>query len=122
MISIPRLVKSFRYAWNGLRVVIREEQNFRIHMVAGLIVFIAAIWFRIEPMEWVSLIIVAGLVMMAEMVNTIFERIVDVLKPRIHPFAEVIKDMMAAMVVLAVCVSVLVGIIIFLPRLLVYVL
>ena len=118
MFSPVRLVKTFRYALNGLRVTWREEQNFRIHVLAGFVVVLVGLWFRITSSEWIALIIVSGLVMIAEMSNTIFERIVDVLKPRMHPFAEVVKDMMAASVVLAVGVSVVVGGIIFLPRLL----
>ncbi len=117
MISPIRLAKSFRYAWNGLRVTWREEQNFRLHGIAGVLVIIAGFWLHVEALEWIALIIVSGLVLLAEMSNTIFERIVDVLKPRIHPFAEVVKDMMAASVVLAVGVAVAVGVIIFVPRL-----
>lgn len=115
MISISRLIKSFRYALNGIRIALREEQNFRIHFVAGILVFVVAFLFGIDRMEWIALIIVAGGVLLAEMVNTIFERIVDVLKPRIHPLAETIKDMMAATVVVTVAVAVVVGAIVFVP-------
>ncbi|MCA9376120.1 MAG: diacylglycerol kinase family protein [Candidatus Doudnabacteria bacterium] len=117
MISLVRLAKSFKYAINGVRITLREEQNFRVHMVSGVLVALIGWAFHIEALEWVALVIVSGLVLLAEMVNTIFERIVDVLKPRIHPFAEVVKDMMAATVVLAVFVAVIVGLIIFVPYL-----
>lgn len=117
MISLVRLAKSFKYAINGVRITLREEQNFRVHMVSGVLVALIGWALHIEALEWVALVIVSGLVLLAEMVNTIFERIVDVLKPRIHPFAEVVKDMMAATVVLAVFVAVIVGLIIFVPYL-----
>ena len=73
------------------------------------------VYFQVKVWEAVALIIVMGMVLILELVNTIFEKIVDILKPRIHHYVEVIKDIMATAVLMASVGAAIVGIIIFYP-------
>ena len=110
-----RLIKSFSYAFKGLIKVFREENNFRIQTFVGFLIIIFAYYLKINRFEWLSLIIVIGLVMLTETLNSAVERVSDVLKPRINTYVKEIKDIMAAAVMLSAIIAILVGIIIFLP-------
>ncbi|MDD3887462.1 MAG: diacylglycerol kinase family protein [Patescibacteria group bacterium] len=118
IIDLKRLIKSFGYSFKGLIYTFKEEQNFRIHLFFAVIVIILMVFFKVSRLESLVLIIAMTLVIFAELVNSIFERIVDILKPRIHSYAMVIKDMMAATVLVAAVAAVAIGVIIFLPRIL----
>ena len=117
MIKIKRLYKSFTYAFRGLGKTLKEEQNLQIQSIVGLVVIILGWYFRIEVEEWLILIVVIGLVILMELVNSAVERITDVLKPRLDSYVKEIKDIMAAAVMLASVIAVTVGLIIFLPYL-----
>lgn len=115
MMSIRQFVRSFKYALSGLYIVWREEQNFRVQIVAALLVFILALLLKIKHYEFLVLVMISVFVLVLEVLNSILERIVDAMRPRINIFVEAIKDMMAAAVLLASLFSVIIGLIIFLP-------
>jgi len=117
MIRIGRLFKSFGYAFKGLFKTFREEQNLQIQTIASLAVLSAGAYFKISPGEWALLILVIGLVLVAEITNSAVERIADVLKPRINSYVKEIKDIMAAAVLLTSLAAIIIGLIIFWPRL-----
>jgi undecaprenol kinase len=117
MFSLSRLTRSFRYAGRGLKYVFLEEQNFRIQIIIGLIVLILALYFNVKVWEGVALLLVIMMVLVLELINSVFERIIDVLKPRMHPYVEVVKDIMSATVLLASISAIIVGILIFYPYL-----
>jgi len=107
-------MKSFRHAASGLRCVTRE-QNFQIEISVAAISLALAVYFCIERWELSVLVLAILLVLVMEIINTIFERVIDVLVPRQHPYAKAIKDMMAGAVLVACAGSVVIGFIIFLP-------
>jgi diacylglycerol kinase len=115
MLKLSRLIKSFQYAIRGLFKVIREEQNLRVQVIAGILVLILAIYFSVTLVEFSILLIVIGLVLLMEIVNSAIERVTDVLKPRIHTYVKEVKDIMAAAVMLASALAVIVGVVIFWP-------
>lgn len=117
MNKIKRLIKSFYYACRGLFKTFREEQNLKTQTAVGAIIIIAAFILKVSPSEWCALVIVIGLVIITEMVNSAIERVTDVLKPRISDYVKEIKDIMAAAVMLSSLVAVIVGLIIFWPYL-----
>ena len=80
-----------------------------------VVVVIAMFYFNVTRTETVALVLVIAGVLIMELLNTVVERVVDILKPRIHPYARLIKDMMAAVVLISVIFSVIIGLIIFLP-------
>ena len=115
--SLRRLLKSFADAVRGLRYVFRSEQNFRIQVLLGLFVFIAAAYFPLHSWEVILLILLTLLVLLVEILNTAFEHFSDLLKPRLHHYVGVVKDIMAGAVLLTSLVALVIGIIIFYPYL-----
>jgi len=117
-IKIRRLLQSFKYATKGMYYAIKEEQNMKIHFLVAIVVVIWAFIFEISTLEAVSLVIVISFVIAMEMINTVMERVMDIIKPRMHPYAKHVKDMLAAMVLIGAIASILVGGIIFVPKIL----
>ena len=106
---------SFRHAFRGLKYMLRNEQNFQIELLVGIFIVILMAIFSIRDWQKVALFLVIFSVLAMELINTIFERVVDILKPRVHPYAQLIKDIMAAAVLLASIGAVIIGLIIFYP-------
>lgn len=115
IINFRSLVKSFQYAIKGFWYVFKNEQSFRIHLLATAIVLLLMIYFRVKLWDAVILFLVIIIVLVLELINTIFEKMVDILKPRIHFYAEIIKDIMAATVLVASIGALIIGILIFAP-------
>lgn len=118
MIENQRLIKSFQFALLGLKKVFLEEQNFRIHSIIALLVIILGFYFQIAIWEWIIVILLIALILILEIINSIFERLLDLLKPRIHEYVGDIKDMTAAAVFVGAIIAVIIGLIIFLPYIL----
>ncbi len=115
MFELARLQRSFRYAFRGLSYIWKTEQNFRIQIVIACGVILASVLFQIELREAIILGMLIIMVLVLEMINTIFEKMVDILKPRMHTYVKVIKDMMAAVVFIASLGSSIIALIIFVP-------
>lgn len=109
------VVKSFRYALKGFLYAFRNEQNFRIQTIAAVGVLLAALFFRVKPWEAVALTGMVVAVLVLEIANTVIERFIDLLKPRMEHYSGVIKDLMATAVLLTAFGSSVVGLIIFVP-------
>lgn len=109
-------MRSFRHAATGIHCVLRE-QNFQIELVAAAMALASALYLRISNIELSILILVILLVLILETINTIFERVIDILVPRQHPYAKAIKDMMAGAVLLSCLGSIILGVLIFFPYL-----
>lgn len=114
-VHLRTLKKSFQYAWKGLEYTFKNEQNFRIQLAVAVVILALMVIFRVDQWEAVALVFVIMAVLITELLNTILERMVDILKPRLHHYAEIVKDMMAAAVVLSSTGAVIVGLIIFYP-------
>jgi len=115
MERLASFTRSLRHAINGLGYAIRNERNFQYEIIAACLVFVAMIYYRVTPSEMIVLFLVTMGVMVMELLNTVMERIADILKPRIHPYVRVIKDLMAASVLVSSLLAVIVGMIIFIP-------
>lgn len=115
MVSFKQLQRSFRYAWQGIRFIWQTEQNFRIQVGATVVVVAAMLFFRVTLGEAIVLTMLIIFVLVLEVVNTIFEKFIDILKPRLHTYIGVIKDLMAAAVFLAAVGALVVGAMVFLP-------
>lgn len=108
-----RLGKSFVYASRGLRGIIKSEQNFRVELLAMAAVLLLAWWFGFDYWEWALLLVVCGLVLLMEILNSVIELISDVLKPKLDSYAKQIKDMASTAVLVASLLAVVVGLILF---------
>ena len=113
---LEKRAKSFKNAFSGLRILIRFEVNARIHLVVLALVIIAGILLKISPAEWLFIAFSAGLVLMAESFNSALEHLSDEVSSHYSRKIRRAKDVAAAGVLISAIVSVIVGIIIFLPR------
>ncbi|KKQ50888.1 MAG: diacylglycerol kinase [Parcubacteria group bacterium GW2011_GWD2_38_11] len=113
--ELRRFKKSLRHALDGIKYAIVHEKNFRIELLFAFLVLGLVFVFKVKNWEAVILLLMIMWVLISELTNTVLERVVDILKPRIHPYARLIKDLMAAVVLISAVVSVIVGIIIFYP-------
>lgn len=111
------LLLSFRYAFAGIRYLLWTQRNAKVQAGLGLAAVALAFFLRIERTEWLVLILTIALVLAAEGVNTALEAVVDLASPAYHPLAKVAKDVAAGTVLLTAIASVIVGLILFLPRL-----
>ena len=114
--SIKKRIKSFGYAFAGLRVLFREEHNSWIHAFAAICVIIAGFLFRIAVYEWIAVVIVIGMVISAEILNSSLERTADFVKTERDDRKRDIKDLGAAAVLVSAIAAAIVGVIIFLPK------
>ncbi|MFZ6015826.1 MAG: diacylglycerol kinase family protein [Patescibacteria group bacterium] len=114
--SLKRLINSFRHAWHGLLQVFKDEHSFRIQVFAALLVGIFAFLFPLERWERALLVLAIGAVLVLELINSIIERFVDIIKPRVHEYARQLKDISAAAVLVMACTAVILAIIIFWPH------
>ncbi|KKW17389.1 MAG: Diacylglycerol kinase [Candidatus Magasanikbacteria bacterium GW2011_GWA2_50_22] len=118
MLSLRRLFKSFHYASRGIAIAWQYEQSFRVQVFAALAVIFLIFWFKVLLWQAVALLLLIILVLTLELINSILERFIDVLKPRIHPMVEEIKDLMAGAVLIASLGALIVGLLILSPYLL----
>lgn len=113
---MSRLTRSFGYAWKGIRVVFSSEPNMQIHVGVAVLAIALGFIFKISSAEWIGIVICIGLVFSAEMFNTTLEFLVDKVSPQKDPIAGKIKDIAAGAVLITAIISVVVGVIIFLPK------
>ena len=111
---------SFKYALEGVLELIKSQPNFRIHLVASILVLFMGWFFAIEKSEWCFTIFAIVLVLTAEALNTGLEYITDLVSPDYHLLAKKTKDVAAAGVLIAAMGAAAVGLIIFLPKLMQY--
>lgn len=116
--SIQARLNSFVYAFEGIKYFMRHEPQALIHLLAALAVIIASYSFEISVGEWIAISFAIGLVVVAEMLNTAIEKLTDMVSPEIHPNAKVVKDLAAGAVLMASIVALVIGFIVFLPKVL----
>ena len=118
--SWKRLITSMSYALNGIRLAVCRERHMRIHLVAAIIVVVAAAVFRVSKMEWLVLLITIGIAISLEIVNSAIERTVDLVTDEYRPLAKEAKDLAAGAVLVFAMLSVVIGISIFFPYMYVF--
>lgn len=114
------LTKSFEYAAAGIRGIIIQERNFKIQLFIGLLAVILGFVFKLGLSEWLDLVIVITIVLVFELINTSIEEMVDLISPQYHDKAKIAKDVAAGTVLVASIGSVIVGILLFLPKILAF--
>ncbi|MCW3785228.1 diacylglycerol kinase family protein [Plebeiibacterium sediminum] len=116
--SLKQRLKSFKYAFNGIKSLIQNEHNARIHFIALFCVVVLGFVFQISIIEWLAIVIVSGIVILSELFNTAMERLADFIEPKHNIKIGLIKDYCAGAVLIAAIVAVVVGCIIFIPKIL----
>lgn len=109
---------SFKHAWDGIWYAVTTQPNFQVHLIAAFAVVFSAWHFQVTKTEWIMLLFAIALVLVAEMLNTAIESVTDILILEFNKHAKIAKDVAAGMVLLSVVLSVVVGLVIFLPYLL----
>ncbi len=108
-----RFTSSFTYAWSGLRHAIRHEQNMKIHLTLAILILGLSLIFKIPLYEKLILLLVIGIVIALEVINTAIERVVDLVTKEYHPMAKVAKDVSAGAVLAFSIFAAIIGIVIF---------
>lgn len=115
---VGKFGKSFLYAGQGIIFLIRNERNFKIQTIIALLVIVAGFYFQISRIDWIIVIMLIGMMLSIEALNTAIEKTVDLVTSNIHPLAKSAKDVSAGAALIFAFISVIIGIIIFLPYIL----
>ncbi len=113
--EFQKFIISLKNALNGLVFAFKKEQNIRIEMLAAGFVFLAILITPLQKWEIVVLVMMVFAVLIMETLNTLVEKLINIFKPKINPYARIIKDLMAAAVFLASLAAAIIGFLIFLP-------
>lgn len=116
VLSIERLKKSFGYAFKGIDDVVSNEPNMKIHVSVAILVVIMAFLLKISMIEWIILVLLIGLVLAAEVINTTIENLVDMYTKDYNERAKVVKDTAAGTVLILAITAVIIGLMIFVPK------
>lgn len=114
--SFRERLKSFHFAFNGIKNLIENEHNARIHIVALVFVIGLGFFFKIGLIEWLAITIVSGLVIVIELLNTAVERLADFVESEWNESIGIIKDYCAGAVLISAVISIIVGGLIFIPK------
>lgn len=114
--SIRERIKSFTYAFQGILLLFKYEHNAWIHGGMALIAIALGFLLNINPLEWITIVLCIALVLAAEAFNTALEKISDYIQPNQNKNIEHIKDLSAGAVLLIAIATLVVGFIVFLPK------
>ena len=114
--GFKRFLKSFKYSIEGLKYAYKNEQSLLIHFIATVLAIILGLTFKISHMEWAVLCIALGVVLASELINTAIEAAVDLITLEINPLAKIAKDCGSAATFVFSMIAAVIGIIIFIPR------
>jgi len=117
-LSIGKQIKGFGYAFSGIEKFILTERNASIHLAATIVVIMASLIFGVTVGEGIALAVAVGLVWMAEMFNTCIEKIMNFISTEEHPEIGFIKDVSAGAVLIASATALVIGLLIFIPKIL----
>lgn len=109
-------LKSFKHAIHGLKVLVTDEPNARIHLAAAVLVIVAGCVIELELSEWVAVSLAIGLVLVTEIINSAIEKLADIVSPERHEEVKKLKDLSAAAVLLSALTAVAIAAMLFLPK------
>jgi diacylglycerol kinase (ATP) len=110
-------LRSVRCALHGIRIMIASQHNAWIHAAATVLVIVAGLFVRLSTPEWCWIVLAISSVWTAEALNTAFEFLTDVASPAFHPVAGQAKDVAAGAVLLTAAGAVMIGALVFWPKL-----
>jgi diacylglycerol kinase len=108
-----KLLKSFGFAIRGIGHAAKTQMNLKIHFAAAIVVLAAGFYFSITTGEWIAILILMGMVVSLELMNTAIEQVVDLISPDQNENAGRIKDISAGAVLVVSIVSVIIAFVIF---------
>lgn len=110
-------LNSFKYAFTGIAILFKTQPNAKIHLVFMFLVILAAWFFSISVTEWCLILFAIGFVLAAETFNTALEFLTDLVSPDYHELAGKTKDVAAGGVLIAAITAIIIGLVVFLPKL-----
>lgn len=119
--SIVARIKSVSNAWRGLGIFLKTTHNFWVHIFFAVLAIYLGFTLQINNIEWIMIIFVIGLVIITEALNTAIEIDIDLTSPTYHPYARDTKDVAAGAVLISVILAGIIGLIIFLPKVIILV-
>lgn len=111
-----KIGKRFLNAFRGMYIFCVTSRHLYILIFSPILVIILGFYFKVSNLEWVALFFAIGFVLVTEVLNTAIEIDIDLTSPEYHPFARDTKDVAAAGVLLSILVSIIIGLIVFLPK------
>lgn len=115
--DFKKQLRSFGYAWKGIRCCVGKEQNLSFHLIVTVLTIIAGFLLDITRTDWMIVILCIGVVIAAELFNTAIEKLVDLVSPERHPIAGQVKDIAAGAVLVCAATAAIIGLILFIPYL-----
>lgn len=112
MINGRKVLRSFRFAGQGIVDLFRYENNAKVHLLIAGLVVVAGIWLSLNRTEWAVILTLIGLVWAAEAFNTALEKLCDFVSPGLHPQIKAIKDLSSGAVLILAVTAAVVGILI----------
>ena len=117
LIFIKERIKSFIPAIEGFQYLLKNEKNALIHLIATIAVIFLSYIFKLNDIEWILILLAITFVWFAELINTSIEKLTDLIQPEINPIAKIIKDLAASAVLITAVFSIIIALIVFLPKL-----
>lgn len=117
--GINRLFKSFKYAFEGILYTLKYEQNMLIHIMATILVILLGLIVKLSIIEWLFCILFIGIVIATELINSSIEAVVDLISPDKNSLAKVAKDTASGAVLVFALTSLIGGLIIFVPKIII---
>jgi len=114
--SLVARAKSFTHAFRGIGIVFKSTHNFWVHIFFALVIIYLSFIFKITNTEWMAIVFAIGFVFVAEIFNTAIEIDIDLTSPNYHPYARDTKDIAAGGVLVSALTAIIIGLIIFLPK------
>lgn len=115
---IRKFLRGVGSAYSGIAYAFGSEQNLRIHGIIAIGVIAAGFFFWLKPLEWIAITLCIGLVISAECMNTAIERLADRVSLERHPLIKQAKDCSAGAVLVLAMTTAIIGVIVFLPKIL----
>ena len=115
--DFKKQLRSFGYAWKGIRCCVGKEQNLSFHLIVTVLTIIAGFLLDITRTDWMIVILCIGVVIAAELFNTAIEKLVDLVSPERHPIAGQVKDIAAGAVLVCAATAAIIGLVVVIPYL-----
>lgn len=111
-----KLRQKFENAFRGIYIFLKSTRNVGFYFVSSVAVVALGFYFEILAYEWLALVFAIGLVFTTEAFNTSIEIDIDLTSPSYHPYARDTKDVAAGAVLMSAIVAIIIGLIIFIPK------
>src|ERR1700743_350540 len=115
---MKKFLRGFGYAFKGLAHAAKTQVNFRVHLILAVIAIVLGYTLNISTAEWLWITLCIGMVLLTELINTAIELLVDLVSPEYNEKAGRVKDMCAAAVLITAITALVIGLVIFVPKIL----